>query len=178
MTRIGVQYTARKSLAQGMLDMALLLSNVSKMKNLITPECADSAKCVAGMVFLSLSVILQVAVGVMLIILAIREQYAAKEQERKRREKSIRDKLLESGELIEPSEPNSCDNNNHRDRPKMKRQLSIAAESITLSKEKKTMRLNTAVLILVFIIVVINVIIDGMDLSEPPSGVEMPVKNT
>ncbi|CAC5378922.1 unnamed protein product [Mytilus coruscus] len=172
---LGVQYTTRKSIAKGMLDMALLLSNVSKMKKMLSLDCIDSVKCVTGVVFLSISVCLQVAVGVMLIVLAIREQYAVKEQERKLRENSK--KLLRSGSKSEPSEPNSSDSNSHRDHPKMKRQLSLAAESTTLSNEKLTMRLNTAVLILVFIIVVLNVIIDGMDLSDPPPGVESPVKS-
>ena len=101
---------------------------------------------------------LQVAVGIMLIILGRREQLCMK------RAKLV-EKITEEENLKKTDETND-------DEDKKKKvpngSLSLAEEADWLKKDQSTMKLNTIILIVVFIIVVMNVLIDGMDLSEPP----------
>lgn len=51
---------------------------------------------------------------------------------------------------------------------KPKSLMTLGVENALLQKNKPTLRLNTAVLLLVFIIVVFNVLMDGLDLSASP----------
>ena len=155
---MAIEYNMRKTIAKGMLDIALLLSNASRMKSLLKENCLDSVKCTIGVISLCISIILQVAVGIMLIILGRREQLSVK-----------RAKLVEK----KPEEENlqkTDETNDDEDKKKKvpNGSLSLAEEADCLKKDQSTMKLNTIILIVVFIIVVMNVLIDGMDLSEPP----------
>jgi hypothetical protein len=94
----------------------------------------------------------------MLIILGRREQLSVK-----------RAKLVEK----KPEEENlkkTDETNDDEDKKKKvpNGSLSLAEEADWLKKDQSTTKLNTNILIVVFIIVVMNVLIDGMDLSEPP----------
>ena len=143
-------------MAKGMLDVALLLSNASRLKHLLRSSCFDDAKCIAGVVVLCISIVLQCVVGVMLIILARFEQRSV-DWERKKMD----------------AESNSDGNAMHlletkADQQKPKSLMTLGVENALLQKNKPTLRLNTAVLLLVFIIVVFNVLMDGLDLSASP----------
>lgn len=141
-------------MVEGMLDIALLLSNASQMKSLLNQNCLDSVKCIVGVISLCISIILQVAVGIMLIILGRREQLSIK-----------RAKLVEKI----PEEENLKKNDDEDKKEKVPNgSLSLTEQADWLTKDKSTMKLNTIILIIVFIIVVMNVLIDGMDLSEVP----------
>jgi hypothetical protein len=155
---MAIEYNMRKTIAKGMLDIALLLSNTSRMKSLLKENCLDSVKCTIGVISLCISIILQVAVGIMLIILGRREQLSVK-----------RAKLVEK-KPEEENLQNTDETNDDEDKKKKvpNRSLSLAEEADCLQKDQSTMKLNTIILIVVFIIVVMNVLIDGMDLSEPP----------
>ena len=155
---MAIEYNTRKTIVKGMLDIALLLSNASQLKSLLKENCFDSVKCTVGVIFLCISIILQVVVGIMLIILGRREQLSMK-----------RAKLVEK----KPEEENlkqTDETNDDEDKKKKvpNGSLSLAEEADWLKKDQSTMKLNTIILIVVFIIVVMNVLIDGMDLSEPP----------
>ena len=157
---MAIEYNMRKTIVKGMLDVALLLSNASRMKSLLNQNCLDSVKCIVGVISLCISIILQVAVGIMLIILGRREQLSIK-----------RAKLVEKI----PEEENLKKNDDEDKKEKVPNgSLSLTEQADCLTKDKSTMKLNTIILIVVFIIVVMNVLIDGMDLSEaPPSDTNM-----
>lgn len=161
---MAIEYNMRKTIVKGMLDVALLLSNASRMKSLLNQNCLDSVKCIVGVISLCISIILQVAVGIMLIILGRREQLSIK------RAKLV-EKIPEEENLKQTDETNG-------DQDKKEKvpngSLSLTEQADWLTKDKSTMKLNTIILIVVFIIVVMNVLIDGMDLGEaPPSDTNM-----
>lgn len=155
---MAIEYNMRKTIVKGMLDIALLLSNASRMKSLLNQNCLDSVKCTVGVISLCISIILQVAVGIMLIILGRREQLCMK------RAKLVEKKSEE--ENLKKTDETNDDEDKKKKFPNGT--LSLAEESDWLKKDQSTMKLNTIILIVVFIIVVMNVLIDGMDLSEPP----------
>ena len=140
-------------MAKGMLDVALLLSNASRLKHLLRSSCFDDTKCIAGVVTLCISIVLQCVVGVMLIILAKFEQRSV-DWERKNMD-------AESNGDVHLLETKAG-------QQKPKSPMTLGMENALLQKNKSTLRLNTAVLLLVFIIVVFNVLMDGLDLNASP----------
>jgi Ca2+/H+ antiporter len=155
---MAIEYNMRKTIAKGMLDIALLLSNASRMKSLLKRNCLDSVKCTIGVISLCISIILQVAVGIMLIILGRREQLSINNA-----------KLVEKNSKEENLQKTDETNDDEDKKKKVPNEsMSLAEEADCLKKDQSTMNLNTIILIVVFIIVVMNVLIDGMDLSEPP----------
>ncbi|VDI67874.1 Hypothetical predicted protein [Mytilus galloprovincialis] len=127
-------YVHQKTGSQGSLTTALLVSNVSLMKNLLqTGKCGDSDKCIAGVTLLCVSILLQVAAGIMLVILAPREQKSSNLKKKDRQSSA-----LETEEIIQ--------------------------EKANIRKSRKILndRINTTVLILTFLIAVINIVINGI----------------
>ncbi|XP_067684351.1 ninjurin-2-like [Haliotis asinina] len=76
-------YTTRKTVAQGMLDIALLLANGSQLKALLqTPDSHRDVLYVPQLVLIGLSVTLQICVGVIIIILGNMEARTGEAQKR------------------------------------------------------------------------------------------------
>ncbi|XP_041349368.1 ninjurin-2-like, partial [Gigantopelta aegis] len=76
-------YATRKTIAQGLLDLALLLANGSQLKALIqTPEDKRDFLFVPVLVLIGLSVGIQVCVGILIIILGNMEAKTEREQRR------------------------------------------------------------------------------------------------
>lgn len=153
---MAIEYSTRKTMAKGMLDVALLLSNASRLKHLLRSSCFDDAKCISGMVFLCISIVLQCVVGVMLIILARFEQRSVDGERKKMDAESTGDG--KASPLLKAK----------AGQQKPKSSMTLGMEDALLQKNKPTLRLNTAVLLVVFIIVVLNVLMDGLDLSASP----------
>ncbi|ESO85163.1 hypothetical protein LOTGIDRAFT_130846, partial [Lottia gigantea] len=67
-------YAVRKTIAQGLLDFALLMANASQLKALldVRPENRDML-FIPMLVLIALSVFMQVTVGVLLLLLGSRE---------------------------------------------------------------------------------------------------------
>lgn len=164
-----IQYNTRKSIAKGMLDVALLLSNVSRIKKLLVKDCIEMPTCVAGITFLSVSIILQIVVGIMLILLGIREQHGSKSTHTNGEVPDQKSHGHEGDDSFIDLLNDKTDKGALKRPKKLFRQLTIEEQANELRNDKSTMKLNTAVLILVFIIVVLNIVIDGMNLSEAPS---------
>ncbi|XP_022239494.1 ninjurin-2-like isoform X2 [Limulus polyphemus] len=74
-------YVTRKTVAQGLMDVALLTANAAQLKHLLChPD--DHEYFIAAVFFISLSLTLQVIVGVILIVIGRWNVNVSKEQNR------------------------------------------------------------------------------------------------
>lgn len=155
-------YVNQKAGAQGSLTTALLLSNVSLVKTLLQKkECSHDTVCIAGVVLICLSILIQIVVGAMLVILARREKYISKQEEEEEREKDayISEKIEEET-MVDVSYQNGPDGD----------KTSFGIDSIKKEERKKKKRtmykMNTGVLVLTFLVAIINIIINGMNFEK------------
>lgn len=159
-----IEYSTKKTMVNGMLDVALMLSNASRLKTMLRQDCLNSIQCIVGVTFLIFSILLQIAIGIVLLILARREQRC-----RKRKRDCVESEADDKHEA-------DCDDENQgelmeqdieKKKKPLKRQLTIKEETDIMRKDKTTTKLNTAVLIAVFVVVVLNILMDGLDLGLP-----------
>ncbi|XP_075886285.1 ninjurin-2-like isoform X2 [Nelusetta ayraudi] len=74
-------YATKKTVAEGMLDVALFLANVTHMKTVIE-QGAGYRYYIAVLTLISFSLILQIVAGVLIIIIARRDLNVASNQKR------------------------------------------------------------------------------------------------
>ncbi|KAL8575740.1 hypothetical protein ACOMHN_055929 [Nucella lapillus] len=76
-------YTTRKTVAQGALDFALLMANASQLKALVeVPANSRSTFHLGLLLLLALSIALQVAAGIILLLLGMMDPKGKKETRR------------------------------------------------------------------------------------------------
>lgn len=140
-------YVKRKEIAEGGSAFIMIMANTSLVKTLLySDDCGKEAKCVVPVVFLFLSIVLHVVLGVMVFILARREKSNADLR------KLIEDTANTNGSGIEESKTDVQSRND--DKKKLE------------DKEKANDRLNDAVLALTFIGIAMNIVINGIQLRQ------------
>lgn len=155
-------YVNQKAKAQGSLTTALLLSNVSLVKTLLQKkECKLQTVCIAGVLLICLSIMLQIVVGVMLVILSRREQYMVKRMKEEDREKEAyifkhikEETMADASYQIGPDDDKTSFGIDPVKKEERKR------------KKRLMYRLNTCVLVLTFLVAIINIIINGLNFNE------------
>ena len=142
-------YVNQKTGCQGGLTTALLLSNVTLTKRLLKEgNCTEDFICMVGIICLGISIFMQMIGGVLLIIVARREQRTGqlkKEVEYAQTNPSKKDEEAQTNPS--QSEKNQAD-------VKVKNKL---------NEIRRTEHLNTTVLVITFIVTVMNIFINGLE---------------
>ncbi|CAG2204689.1 unnamed protein product [Mytilus edulis] len=148
---------ARKAISQGILDTALFLSNVAQLKSIVDEDLGTEAKPKVAITMISLSLLIQVVIGI-LIILLLDVEGALIELGDIARGGSlvpVEDEITEESTLLEP-ESRSTNHTVGTYVPDKRRKLKSRAR-----------RMNTAILFFIFVVFCINLIINGLELSKP-----------
>ncbi|GFR81917.1 ninjurin 2 [Elysia marginata] len=142
------QFTVRKMAAQGLIDVALMMANISQLRTLITAGSdLDNYEVLLSMVCFSLAA--QVMFAIIIFVIYMRE---AEETQREAFLDSIRKGDVESISQAERTKV-------YRTRMEEK-----------FRRHKLTNRLNFATIVLVFVITVINMFITGFGIKLGKKG--------
>ena len=139
-------YANQKTACQGGLTMGLIVSNIAFIKLLLKKgTCLDDGSCIGGVICLFVSIFLQFVGGILLIIVARREQETVKLKN------EAKNALINSS----PSEDNvpttTQQTNVNEKRTKKERKI------------RRTEHLNTAVIVITFTVTVVNICILALE---------------
>lgn len=129
-------YNAKKAACQGLLDAALFLANVTELKHFVDGVAGGGLKETFGIAILSLSMIIQIVIGVLLIMILDIEG-AIKQ-------------LTAAGAAVAAGTPLTTDG--------------VVDRKFVLVRRAR--RMNTAVLCFIFFVVCLNMISSGLGLSN------------
>lgn len=140
-TSTSTAYGHQKTGSQGSLSTALVLANVIVVKTLLSKhECLKDVMCIACLVLACLSIMLQIAIGILLIILARNEhKHHAKKNKNVSRENTTEQCEDDKGNLKTEDQE---DKQNKR--------------------KKRAKRMNFIILVLCFLVVVSNIALHGL----------------
>ena len=142
-------YVNQKTGCQGVLTMSLIVSNIALMKYLLKDgTCSGDGSCIGGVICLCLSISLQFIGGILLIIVARREQETVKLKYEVKN-------ALNNSSPIEDNVPTTTQQSNEKENT-MKKE----------SKIRKTEQLNTAVLVITFTVFVVNTCILALEFNK------------
>lgn len=144
-------YAVKKAASQGLLDVALFLANVTELKHFIDGYSRGSLMAIVGITILSLSLIMQMVIGLLLIMIlstegAIKQLTAAA--------------AVTAGTHLTEDEGTVEEITGHIAGP------SDAVVDRKFVLVRRARRMNTAVLCFIFIVVCLNMISSGLGLSN------------
>lgn len=144
-------YAAKKAASQGLLDVALFLANVTELKHFIDGYAGGSLMAIVGIAILSLSLIIQMVIGLLIIMTlniegAITQLTAAA--------------AVTAGTPLTEEEGTVEDITGHSAGPSD----AIVERKFELVRRARWM--NTVVLCCIFIVVCLNMISSGLGLSN------------
>ncbi|XP_063419840.1 uncharacterized protein LOC134704995 [Mytilus trossulus] len=149
------RHNARKALSLGMLDVALFLSNVAQIKSVFGGDLGAGKKPLIAITVISLSLLIQVAIGILIIILLYIEG-ALLQLRQASRDNAL---LSDDGAMTEEF-------TNLESKPALS-----AADDAGAGKRSKlaihARRINTAIVCLIFGVLCFNLVINGLDLTKP-----------
>lgn len=142
-------YNARKTMCQGLLDAALFLANATELKHCVDGVAGGGLKGSFGVAILSLSMIIQIVVGLLLIMILNIEGTI---------------KQLTDATAVAAGTPLSEDVGTVEE-------VIIGPSDAVVDRKfvlvRRARRMNTAVLCFIFIVVCLNMISSGLGLSNP-----------
>ncbi|CAC5399428.1 unnamed protein product [Mytilus coruscus] len=149
------RHNARKAISLGMLDVALFLSNVAQIKSVFDGDLGVGTRPLVAIVMISLSLLMQVAIGILIIMLLYIEG-ALLQLKQASRDNAL---LSDDGAMAEEV-------TNMEPQPV----LSAADDAGAKKRSKlpiRARRINTAILCLIFGVLCFNLVINGLELSKP-----------
>ncbi|KAL8588149.1 hypothetical protein ACOMHN_044119 [Nucella lapillus] len=155
------QYTVRKMAAQAMMDVALMMANISQLRTLLSGGSTNITYFYSLLVLVVFSLVSQVVFGILIFVIWVRESSA---HQREEFEKSVRERRFRS------------DENPSRD-AMVKMRLSLMRRGEQFRHDVITNHLNHVTMVLVFLITVTNMFITGFGI-EPPSECKYRGTNT
>lgn len=144
-------YAAKKAASQGLLDVALFLANVTELKHFIDGYAGGSLMAIVGIAILSLSLIIQMVIG-LLIIMTLNIEGAITEL--------TTAAAVTAGTPLTEEEGRVEDITGHSAGPSDE----IVGRKFVLVRRARWM--NTVVLCCIFIVVCLNMISSGLGLSN------------
>lgn len=144
-------YNAKKAVSQGLLDVALFLANVTELKHFVDGVAGGGLKGIVGIAILSLSMIIQIVIGLLLIMIldiegAIKQLNAAAPVAAGTPLTEDAGRVEEvTGPIVGPSD-------------------AVVDRKFVLVRRAR--RMNTAVLCFIFFVVCLNMISSGLGLSN------------
>ncbi|CAC5399427.1 unnamed protein product [Mytilus coruscus] len=151
---------ARKAISQGILDTALFLSNVAQLKSIVDEDLGTETKPKVAITMISLSLFIQVVVGILIILLLDVEGALIElgDMERGRTMLPAEDEITEESTLLEPDPITimATDHTGGTYLPNKRQKLKARAR-----------RMNTAIFCFIFAVLCLNLIINGLELSKP-----------
>lgn len=145
-------YNAKKAACQGLLDTALFVANVTELKHFADGVAGDGLKGIVGVAILILSMVIQIVIGLLLIMILniegaikqLAEAAAVTAGTPLTADAGIVEEI--TGTIVGPSD-------------------AVVDKKFVLARRAR--RMNTAVLCFVFIVVCLNMISNGLGLSNP-----------
>ena len=144
-------YAAKKAASQGLLDVALFLANVTELKHFIDGYSGGSLMAIVGIAILSLSLIIQIVIGLLIIMILSTEGDI---------------KQLTAAAAVTAGTPLTEDEGTVED---ITGHIAGPSDAIVDRKfvlVRRARRMNTAVLCFIFIVVCLNMISSGLGLSN------------
>lgn len=166
------QYTVRKMAAQAMMDVALMMANISQLRTLLSGGSQHISYFPFLMGLVAFSLTSQVAFGILIFVIWVRE---STDNQREEFEKTIRDRLLGPVPGAEDA--------GKKPPPDAARVRELTRQSIARKQEHfecdlVTNRLNHVTMVLVFLITVTNMFITGFGIETPADWGSPPGNNT
>ncbi|XP_076448413.1 ninjurin-1-like [Babylonia areolata] len=146
------QYTVRKMAAQAMMDVALMMANISQLRTLLAGGSTNITYFYILLSLVIFSLVSQLVFGILIFIIWVRESSAHQREEFQR---SMREKEFRS---VGDASPDAV----------VKVRLSMMRQRENYRHDLTTNHLNHVTMVLVFLITVTNMFITGFGI-EPPS---------
>ncbi|XP_070193385.1 ninjurin-1-like [Littorina saxatilis] len=155
------QYTVRKMAAQAMMDVALMMANISQLRTLMAGGSTNITYFYLLISLVVFSLISQLVFGILIFIIWVRESAA---QQREEYEQNMRDKEIRSGDTSSGAV--------------LKLRFSLVRQREQFQRDVITNRLNHVTMVLVFLITVVNMFITGFGIQPPSEWSETEANNT